>query len=371
MGLTTLWATTLVGRTQMTIEKTRLIGLTREELESFAESLGEPRYRGRQLEQWIYARQVGSFDQMSDLPVRFRTELSEKAVMAELAVAQVARASDGTVKHLFELADGLRVESVYLPDSPGQTACISSQVGCAMGCHFCATAKMGLYRNLSAGEIVAQVIELNRLCATRLTNIVFMGMGEPMHNYDEVVKALRLLTEPDGMAITPSRITVSTVGIVPSIERWIVDLPPAKLAISLHATTDVSRRELMPVNQAYPLEMLMKSVRKLSHVTRFPITFEYIMIAGVNDRREDAENLKYLLRNIPAKVNLIRLHPTGGSLVPSSDLQISSFMGWLVDEGITCTLRESRGVSESAACGMLYSAEPFRPTKARAWEREN
>jgi 23S rRNA (adenine2503-C2)-methyltransferase len=213
------------------------------------------------------------------------------------------------------------------------------------------------------------VIECEQRVNTRLTNVVFMGMGEPFHNYDHVVKAVRLLADPEGIGVAPSRITVSTVGIVPSLERWIADDPPAKLAISLHATTDERRSQIMPVNKAYPLETLMKSVRRWAHVTRHPVTFEYIMIANLNDRREDAANLKHLLRNVPAKVNLIRLHPTGSGLPPSSDEAIDRFMGWLVEEEINCTLRVSRGVEENAACGMLYTQEPFKPSKARAWER--
>jgi 23S rRNA (adenine2503-C2)-methyltransferase len=352
-----------------TSTKHTLLGLTRSELESFATSLGEPAYRGRQLRHWLHRRRARSFDEMSDLPAALRARLHECARIGELPVVTTVAASDGAVKYLFELDDGLRVESVYLPESPGETVCISSQVGCAMGCQFCATAKMGLFRNLTAGEIVRQVAEVEQQAGTRITNIVYMGMGEPLHNYDEVVKSLAVLTDKDGFAITPSKITVSTVGIVPAVERWIAELPPAKLAISLHATTDERRGAMMPVNRAYPLDALTKSLRRLAHVTKHPVTFEYIMIANYNDRRADAANLRHLLRNIPAKVNLIRLHPTGGDLQPASDESIHRFMGWLVDEGIDCTLRESRGVDQSAACGMLYSEEPFRPSKARAWER--
>jgi 23S rRNA (adenine2503-C2)-methyltransferase len=354
----------------MTNIKTTLIGLTRNELESFAQSLGEPAYRGRQLFHWLYARRAREFSEMTDLPEALREDLEATASVGGLATGLKSPPSrDGAQKYLFELADGLRVESVYLPDSPGETACISSQVGCAMRCSFCATGKMGFFRNLSAGEIVLQVLEVERLANAKLSNIVYMGMGEPLHNYENVVKSLQILTDKDGLAIPASRLTVSTVGIVPMIDRWCEDNPPAKLAISLHATTDERRARIVPVEKAFPLEDLMKSVRRLAHVTKFTVTFEYIMIAGLNDRREDAANLRYLLRNIPAKVNLIRLHPTGSDLIPSTDSEIRRFMGWLVDEGIDCTLRQSRGVDESAACGMLYTQEPFHPSKARAWEK--
>ena len=267
------------------------------------------------------------------------------------------------------MSDGLKVETVYLPNSPGETVCVSSQVGCALGCQFCATGKMGLFRNLTAGEIIAQIQGIEKECSTKLTNVVFMGMGEPLHNYDEVIKAVELLADADGIGLSAKRITVSTVGLVPMIEKWCIDNPPAKLAISLHATTNERRSSLMPINKAYPLEILFRAIRKLAHHTPYTITFEYIMIAGFNDRQEDAENLQRLLKNIPSKMNLIRLHPTGSGLKPSSDEAIHQFMGYLVDEGIDCTLRESRGVTDSAACGMLFATEPFKPTKVRAWER--
>ncbi len=356
----------------MTRTKVSLIGLTRNELESFAAELGEPAYRGRQIFGWLYQRRVRSFADMTDLPAAFREKLSGAATLGGLVEAlRTPPTADQAVKFLFQLEDGLRVEAVYLPHSPGETVCISTQVGCALGCTFCATGKMGFFRNLTSGEIVLQVLEIERLMNTRITNVVFMGMGEPLNNYENVKKALSILTDPEGVGISASRITVSTVGIVPIIERWIKDLPPAKLAISLHATTDERRGAIMPVNRAFPLDVLSKTLRRLAHATKYPVTFEYIMIAGHNDRREDASNLKHLLRNIPAKVNLIRLHPTGGNLPPSSDEAIDRFMGWLVEEGIDCTLRESRGVQASAACGMLHTDEPFHPTKARAWEKNS
>lgn len=349
--------------------KTNLYGLTLEELESFAVELGEASYRGRQLYSWLYKQRVADLKQMLNLPATFRDRLAEVSETGRLEIVlKGLPAPDGAQKFLFGLKDGLRVESVYLPDSPGDTACISSQVGCALGCTFCATGKMGFYRNLTAGEIILQALEVEWQTGRPLSNIVFMGMGEPLHNYDNVVKAVRLLSDAEGIGITARRLTVSTVGLVPLIERWREDNPPAKLAISLHAPTDEQRIQLMPVNKAYPLEMLFKSLRRLAHVCNYPITFEYIMIADFNDRKEDAVQLGKLLRNIPAKMNLIRLHPTGSGLQPSSDDAIDKFMGYLVAEGVRCTLRQSRGVTTDAACGMLFSKEPFRPSKARAWE---
>lgn len=354
----------------MLLKKKILIGLTREDLESFAQELGEPAFRGRQLYSWLYQKRATSFDEMTDLPAGWRVKLAELTEIGTLSLARPAKDTrDGSRKFLFELSDGLRVESVYLPDSPGETVCISSQVGCALGCQFCATAKMGLFRNLSAGEIVLQVLEVEGHCQSRLTNVVFMGMGEPLHNYENVVQAVRLLADENGIGISARRITVSTVGLVPGIERWMKDDPPAKLAISLHATTDERRGELMPINKAYPLDMLFKTLRRFAHVTKDPVTFEYIMIADFNDREEDVGNLARWLRNIPAKMNLIRLHPTGSGLKPSSDDAIDRFMGWLTEAGIRSTLRQSRGIEDEAACGMLFTQEPFKPTKVRAWER--
>ncbi|MBK6766207.1 MAG: 23S rRNA (adenine(2503)-C(2))-methyltransferase RlmN [bacterium] len=215
------------------MKKKILIGLTRKELESFAHEQSEPAFRGRQLYSWLYQKRATSFDEMSDLPATWRLKLKDVATIGTLGLARPANASrDGSRKFLFDLEDGLRVESVYLPDSPGETVCISSQVGCALGCHFCATAKMGLFRHLTASEIVLQVLEVEKHCSTRLTNIVFMGMGEPLHNYDQVLAALRLLTDENGIGLAARRITVSTVGLVPAIERWMKDSPPAKLAIS-------------------------------------------------------------------------------------------------------------------------------------------
>jgi 23S rRNA (adenine2503-C2)-methyltransferase len=355
---------------EMTQTQKTLIGLTQSELESFSSALDQPPYRGRQLAHWLYQRNAQSFAEMSDLSVALREELATRAQIGSLTVAhRTPSEADGTQKFLYELSDGLRIESVYLPESPGTTICISSQVGCAMGCKFCATGKMGYYRNLTAGEMVLQVLETQRSTDSKITNIVFMGMGEPLHNYENVVRALEIFTAQWGLGLSPSRLTVSTVGIAPMVERWCAENPPAKLALSLHATTDDQREKIVPSAKAFPLETLMKSMRRYAHVTRWPVTFEYIMIADFNDAREDANRLRQLTRNIPVKVNLIRLHPTGGDLRSSSDEAIHRFMGWLVEEGITCTLRESRGVADSAACGMLFTQEPFRPTKAHAWEK--
>lgn len=354
------------------LKKKQLIGLTREELESFAAGLGEPAYRGRQLFEWLYRRRMQDFQGMTNLPEDLRSRLAQSASIGTLGTAaRNGVSSDGSEKFLFELEDGLRIESVHLPDSPGETVCISSQVGCALKCSFCATGRMGFFRNLTAGEMLLQVMEVERLTERRLTNVVFMGMGEPFHNYNQVVRVVRLLADKEGLAVTPAKITVSTVGIVPMIERWTADLPPAKLALSLHAATDKQRSTIMPVNRVYPIEVVFKSLRRLAHASQYPLTVEYIMIDGFNDRYEDAENLSRLLRNLRVKVNLIRLHPTQSELVSSSDTAINRFMKWLTEFGVTCTLRQSRGVENKAACGMLFSDEPCRPVKTHGQEQNS
>lgn len=379
--------------------------LTVDERAAAAVEAGLPAFRAKQLSTHYFVHHTDDPEAMTDLPKAGREELVRGLMPQLLTPVRAITADAGaTIKSVYRLHDGALVESVLMRYPRRATICISSQAGCGMNCPFCATGQEGLTRNMSTAEIVDQVVAANRMLkeagplaagaddlgaelgaesgeggepasspgtrgSARVTNVVFMGMGEPLHNYENVVAAVRLLTDDNGIGLSARRITVSTVGLVPGIERWMQDNPPAKLAISLHATTDERRAELMPINKAYPLETLFKTLRRFAHVTKDPITFEYIMIAEFNDREEDVDNLAHWLKNIPAKMNLIRLHPTGSGLKPSSDEAIDRFMGWLTDAGIRSTLRESRGLDDEAACGMLFTQEPFRPTKVRAWER--
>jgi 23S rRNA (adenine2503-C2)-methyltransferase len=272
------------------------------------------------------------------------------------AVADRQQSSDGTVKLALRLHDDRRVESVFIPDSPGDTFCISTQVGCAMKCAFCLTGKMGLARNLTAGEIVGQVRVLAReldLLEARF-NIVLMGMGEPLHNYDETMKALRILGDEDGLAVSPRRVTLSTVGVVPALERLAQEPYMPNLAISLHATNEAQRDLLVPLNRKYNIAEVIDACRRFPIKRRSRITFEYVMLAGVNDTASDARRLVGLLDGIRAKVNLIPLNEAAG--IPfsrPSDERVDEFVRILADRHLTVSVRKSRGRDIRAACGQL------------------
>jgi 23S rRNA (adenine2503-C2)-methyltransferase len=353
-----------------------LKSLTAEELSSWMTRAGQPPFRARQVLRWLYHFGVRSFDEMTDLPKDLRTRLAESFAIAEPKLVRAERSADGTRKLLFEVGPGQHVESVIIPMEPGAaegegrlTLCISSQVGCGMGCGFCATATLGLRRNLAAREIVDQVTAAKReLHDGRsspghlpITNIVFMGMGEPLHNYDEVVKAAGILTAEWAFGFSPRRITVSTVGLVPAMKRLLEDTT-VNLAVSLSATTDETRAALMPVNRKYPLAALMAACRELPLPRRKRITFEYVMLDGLNDSLEDAARLARLLRGIPSKVNLIPFNPfPETSFRPSPRERIEAFRGRLLAEDIHATVRESRGQDIHAACGQLAARGAERP----------
>jgi 23S rRNA (adenine2503-C2)-methyltransferase len=326
------------------------------EVESALESRGHERFHGRQLYRWIYKRGVVDFDKMTDLSKDLRARLGDEFNIVTPAVVSDLQSVDGTRKFVLELADDRRIEAVFIPDTPAMTFCISTQVGCAMGCGFCLTGKMGLVRNLTAGEIAGQVRVL--AAATGLLdhpfNIVLMGMGEPLHNYDNTMKALRMLHNEHGLAVSPRRVTLSTVGIVPGLQRLAHEPLMPNLAISLHATTDEQRSELVPPNRKYPLADILETCRNFPLKRRSRITFEYVMLAGVNDAPEDARRLARLLSGIKAKVNLIPLNPAPG--IPyerPSDERIDRFAQILADRYLTVSVRKSRGQDIRAACGQL------------------
>jgi 23S rRNA (adenine2503-C2)-methyltransferase len=326
------------------------------ELESALEARGCERFHARQLYRWIYKRGVVDFEKMTDLSKDLRARLAaDFEVVTPLLVSDI-RSIDGTRKFVLELADHRRIEAVFIPDTPAMTFCISTQVGCAMGCGFCLTGKMGLVRNLTAGEIAGQVRLLAD--ATRMLdhpfNIVLMGMGEPLHNYDPTMKALRILHSEHGLAVSPRRVTLSTVGIVPGLQRLAKEPLMPNLAISLHATTDEQRSELVPPNRKYPLAEILETCRRFPLKRRSRITFEYVMLDGVNDTPEDARRLARLLSGIKAKVNLIPLNPAPG--IPFErppDERIDRFAQILADRHFTVSVRKSRGQDIRAACGQL------------------
>ncbi|MGH7326345.1 MAG: 23S rRNA (adenine(2503)-C(2))-methyltransferase RlmN [Candidatus Rokuibacteriota bacterium] len=334
-----------------------LIGMLPSELEDLAVALGASRYRGRQLATWIYRKGVLSLEAMSDLPKDFRTALAERAVIALPEVERVTPSADGSRKLVFRLDDGRRVSAVMMPDDDRITLCLSTQVGCGYACAFCLTGTMGLDRNLSTAEIVGQLLAANALLGEgpRATHLVFMGMGEPLANLRALVPGIRIMTDARlGLGYSPRRITVSTVGLVSGIERLGRENLKVNLAISLHAASDEVRSRLMPVNRSWNLAALMEALRRYPLAPRQRMFFEYVLLDGINDAREDAERLARLLRGVRAKVNLIPFNDWEGSGFRRPPLpRILAFQSILLDAGITTTVRWSKGEDIGAACGQL------------------
>jgi 23S rRNA (adenine2503-C2)-methyltransferase len=339
------------------MSRVNLIGLLPSELEDLAVELGASRYRGRQLATWIYRKSIFDIEAMSDLPKDFRQQLAELAVVEMPELERETPSADGSRKLVFAVGGGSRISSVVMPDDERITLCVSTQVGCGFACGFCLTGVMGLERNLTAGEIVAQVLAANRLLeeGRRVTHIVFMGMGEPLANYPALVKAIRILTDAKlGLAYSPKRITVSTVGLVPGIEKLGREDLKVNLAISLHATTDEVRTRLMPVNRSFDIAMLMAAVKRYPLASRQRVFFEYVMLEDVNDTVDDAQRLARLLRGVKSKVNLIPFNDWEGARFRRPPLaRILAFQSVLLDAGITTTVRWSKGEDIGAACGQL------------------
>jgi len=334
-----------------------LVGLLPSELEDLAVELGALRYRGRQLATWIYRKSVFDLEAMTDLPKEFRKHLAERAVVEVPEPERLMPSQDGSRKLVFVLAGGSRISSVLMPDDERMTLCVSTQVGCGFACGFCLTGVMGLERNLTAGEIVGQILAANRLLeqGQRATHLVFMGMGEPLANYAALVKALRILTDAKlGLGYSPRRITVSTVGLVPGIDKLGREELKVNLAVSLHATTDEVRSRLMPVNRSFDLAALLAAVKRYPLAARQRVFFEYVMLEDVNDTLDDAHRLARLLRGIKAKVNLIPFNDWEGARFRRPPLaRILAFQSVLLDAGITTTVRWSKGEDIGAACGQL------------------
>ena len=342
------------------------MALTPVALRAWVATQGQPAYRATQILSWIYARRAASFAAMNNLPAALRAALSQHFTFPTLIPSVVAESGDGTRKLLFQLDDKAAIESVLIPDPPRLTLCISSQAGCGMACAFCATARLGLLRNLSPTEIVGQVLAAQAVLRDdeRISNIVFMGMGEPLANYDAVVQAIELLTADWGFGLSARRITVSTVGLVPAMQRLVADTD-VQLAVSLSGTTDAQRERLMPINRRYPLATLMAMCRSLPIPQRRRITFEYVMLAGVNDSLEDADRLVRLLRGIRSKVNLIPFNPFPGAGFACSPPQtVLHFQERLLAHNVHATIRQSRGRDIQAACGQLALAGAGRTEHA-------
>ncbi|MFY9476673.1 MAG: 23S rRNA (adenine(2503)-C(2))-methyltransferase RlmN [Aquabacterium sp.] len=339
-----------------------LLDFDLEGLTAFCEQLGEKRFRAVQLFRWIHQKGATDFDQMSDLAKSLRGKLQGVATLERLKVISEHVSADGTIKWLFDVGGGNAVESVYIPEDDRATLCISSQAGCAVGCRFCSTGHQGFSRNLSTGEIIAQLWHAEHTLRERfkrddriVSNVVMMGMGEPLQNYNALVPALRTMLDDHGYGLSRRRVTVSTSGVVPMIERLQKDCPVA-LAVSLHAPNDPLRDELVPLNRKYPIaELLASCVDYLSAAPRDFITFEYCMLDGVNDTDEHARELIALVRNkVPCKFNLIPFNPFPQSgLKRSNNPRVQAFARILVDAGIVTTVRKTRGDDIDAACGQL------------------
>lgn len=343
-----------------------ILDYTKEELYEII----KPNFRVKQILEWIYKKNVNDFLQMSSLPKNLREELNNIYHFSPLKCIKSEESKDGSIKYLFELLDGMKIESVLLPmkkelmDENGKiikharyTICVSSQVGCKSGCSFCLTAKGGLKRNLSAGEIVGQILWIkkhNNIPYERRVNIVYMGMGEPLDNLKNVSKAVKILADNDALAISPRRQTISTSGLAKQIiELGNMNLG-ALLAISLHAVNDELRTKLMPINKAYNIASIMDAVRAFPIDQRKKVLFEYLLIDGLNDKIEHAKELVKLLNGIKAKVNLILFNPHEGSEYKRPSIENAvKFQDYLSAKGVTCTIRESKGLDISAACGQL------------------
>lgn len=337
------------------MSKTNLKTFSKRESESFIQEEGLPAFRSRQLLHWIYERYAQSINEITEFTKVLKERLSEKAYISNLALLDRQVSKDGTEKFLFGLEDGESIESVLIPDKDRLTLCISSQAGCAMACRFCLTGELKLTRNLKAHEIVDQVISVGRILSSekrQITNIVLMGMGEPLANFNEVVEALRRMT--DLMKISRRRITLSTAGIAPKISELAEKAPRVNLAISLNAATDELRNKLMPVNKKYPLKILLDACRRFPLEPRRRITFEYVMLDGINDSPEDAKRLVRILKGIRCKINLIPFNSyEGAEFKRPGKEKVINFQKILLDNNFTVLIRKSKGQDIRAACGQL------------------
>jgi 23S rRNA (adenine2503-C2)-methyltransferase len=347
-----------------------ILGKSTEELRQFAQTLGEPGYRGAQIYHALYAERRAEFASMSSLPAALRERLARESAVAMPRILRTYRSADGTVRYVLALETasdfgdfplaGATVETVFMPEEKRQTICISTQAGCAVDCHFCLTATLGLIRNLAPGEIVGQVLVAlkdNRDALKPQTNVVLMGQGEPLLNYDAVMAAMRILLDPNGMAISPKHVTLSTSGIIPGIERLAKEKIRPKLAVSLNASRNDQRDEIMPINRKYPIEKLLEACREYPLRPWEKLTFEYVLLGGFNDSRDDARRVAKLVCNLRAKVNLIPWNPGDLPYQKPDAGRIEEFRRILTDKGVPAFVRYSRGQDVMGACGQLALLE--------------
>lgn len=373
MGLNSHNTTAVIGA-----DKPNLLGLSQRQLEAFFESLGEKRFRAAQVMQWMHQFGVTDFGQMTNISKALREVLSERAVIRLPEVQQQWDSSDGSRKFLIRVDGGSAIETVYIPETDRGTLCVSSQVGCSLDCSFCATGKQGFHRDLSTAEIIAQVWiaakslgQFDGARPRRITNVVFMGMGEPLLNFDNVISAVELMMHDHCYGISKRRVTLSTSGVVPALDK-LGQFTDACLAISLHAPNDALRNKLVPINKKYPIAMLLDSAKR--YIQGLPdnhrkMTVEYTLIDGVNDRVEHAHELAQLLRDIPVKINLIPFNPFAQSAYRRvSNTALKRFQDILIKHGYTATVRTTRGDDIAAACGQLAGEVNDRTRRSRRYQ---
>jgi len=339
-------------------QKVPLTGMSEEELNSMVEQFGESSFRGNQIFNWIYVQKIRDIQQMKNIPISFRNKLSEHYKIPSLILSKVSSSLlEKTSKYLFEISTGEKIESVLMEKENRLTVCLSTQVGCALGCTFCATAKMGFKKNLTVGEIIDQFLYLQSESKKRITNVVFMGMGEPFLNYERVISAAELLNHSNGINLGAGRITISTAGVVPKIKRFADEGWKFKLAISLNGTLDKNRMEIMPINKKYDINELISSAHYYYKKSRSFITFEYVLIEKKTDSMEDAKRLKKLLKELPCKVNIIPYNSFDESYHRPKKNRMESFLSELQSARFTVTVRWSNGTEINAGCGQLAVME--------------
>lgn len=337
------------------MQKRLLLGLTLSELQSVVKNLGMPGFAAKQIASWLYDKKVTAIDEMTNLSLKHRELLTESYEVGAATPVDEMRSEDGTVKYLYRTDGGHFVEAVYIPDEDRATLCVSSQVGCKMNCKFCMTGKQGYTANLSANEIINQIISLPE--RDKLTNVVMMGMGEPLDNLDEVMKALEIMTASYGFAWSPKRITLSTVGLKKGLQRFIEE-SDCHLAISLHTPVPLQRREMMPAEKAFSITEIVELLRNYDFSKQRRLSFEYIVFKGVNDSLLYAKELLKLLRGVDCRINLIRFHAIPGVDLEGADMEtMATLRDYLTSHGLFTTIRASRGEDIFAACGMLSTAK--------------
>lgn len=331
----------------------KLLGKTLQELQVIVKDLGMPGYTAKQMANWLYKKKVSSIDEMSNISLLHRNLLKAAFSIGKTSFLGKQKSTDGTVKYLFPTSSNKLVETVFIPDKERATLCVSSQVGCKMNCLFCMTGKQGFNGQLSSSDIINQIVSISE--TEQLTNLVFMGMGEPLDNLTELLKSLDVLTADYGFAWSPKRITVSTIGLIPGLKRFLEE-SKIHLAVSLHSPFHDERLALMPIEKVYPIREVISLIKKYDFSHQRRVSFEYIMFGGYNDTIKHANALRELIKDIPCRVNLIKYHRIPGIDLPESDTQaMEKFKDFLNSKGIICTIRSSRGEDILAACGMLSS----------------